>query len=57
MINTGAQVLIGALEKQGVEVIFGYPGGAILPVFHSLSKSNIKLVSGQTFKEKVFKIG
>ena len=28
---TGAQVVIKALVEQGVEVIFGYPGGAVLP--------------------------
>ncbi|GIU89943.1 MAG: hypothetical protein KatS3mg010_1042 [Acidimicrobiia bacterium] len=30
---TGAQALIKALEMEGVEVIFGLPGGAILPVY------------------------
>ncbi len=44
MAKTGAEILISALEQQGVEVIFGYPGGAILPVFNNLSKSNIKHV-------------
>ena len=27
----GAQALIKALEEQGVEIVFGYPGGAVLP--------------------------
>ncbi len=44
MTSTGAEVLIRALEQQGVELVFGYPGGTILPVFHSISKSNIKNV-------------
>ena len=30
---TGAQALIKSLENEGVEVIFGLPGGAILPVY------------------------
>ncbi|MHB8919171.1 MAG: biosynthetic-type acetolactate synthase large subunit [Desulfocucumaceae bacterium] len=40
-----AQALIRCLELEGVEVIFGYPGGAILPVYDALCKSgNIKHV-------------
>ena len=30
---TGAQALIRALEHEGVEVVFGVPGGAILPAY------------------------
>jgi acetolactate synthase-1/2/3 large subunit len=33
---TGAQALIDALVEAGVEVIFGYPGGAVLPVYDAL---------------------
>ncbi len=33
---SGAQVLCRLLEEQGVEVIFGYPGGAIMPFYHAL---------------------
>ena len=33
---TGAQVVIEALVEQGVEVIFGYPGGAVLPLYDAL---------------------
>ena len=33
---TGAQVVIQALVDQGVEVIFGYPGGAVLPLYDAL---------------------
>ena len=29
---TGAEILLKALENEGVEVIFGYPGGAVLPL-------------------------
>ena len=29
--QSGADVLLRALKDQGVEVIFGYPGGAVLP--------------------------
>lgn len=37
---TGADVVIKALVDQGVEVIFGYPGGAVLPLYDSLYKQN-----------------
>ena len=33
---TGAQVLIECLKEQGVDLIFGYPGGAVLPIYDAL---------------------
>ncbi len=33
---SGAEVLLRALVEQGVEVIFGYPGGAVLPIYDAL---------------------
>ncbi|WP_237388751.1 biosynthetic-type acetolactate synthase large subunit [Acetobacter persici] len=36
----GAEVLMRALDEQGVEVIFGYPGGAVLPIYDALFKQN-----------------
>jgi acetolactate synthase-1/2/3 large subunit len=39
---TGAQALIKSLEMQGVEVIFGLPGGAILPVYDPIIDSSIR---------------
>jgi len=41
---TGAQALIKALESQGTEVIFGLPGGAILPVYDPIIDSTIRHV-------------
>jgi len=38
----GAQQLVKALEDQGVEYIFGYPGGAIMPVYDALYDSSLK---------------
>jgi acetolactate synthase-1/2/3 large subunit len=32
----GAQFLVQALKKQGVTQVFGYPGGAIMPVYDAL---------------------
>ncbi|MCG3088165.1 acetolactate synthase large subunit [Sporosarcina sp. MB25] len=37
----GSAVLIQALKDQGVEVIFGYPGGAVLPIYDALYKDPI----------------
>tara|TARA_B100000886_G_scaffold223288_1_gene155333 strand:+ start:243 stop:2018 length:1776 start_codon:yes stop_codon:yes gene_type:complete len=37
---TGADAILKVLNEQGVEVIFGYPGGAILPIYDALFKSN-----------------
>ncbi len=39
---SGARALIKALEKQGVKEIFGLPGGANLPMYDELFKSNIR---------------
>src|SRR5689334_17606751 len=39
---TGAQSLVRALEHAGVEVIFGIPGGAILPAYDPLFDSSIR---------------
>jgi len=36
--KSGAEILLDALEEQGVEVIFGYPGGAVLPIYDALYK-------------------
>ena len=33
---TGADIVIRALKEQGVEVMFGYPGGAVLPIYDAL---------------------
>ena len=37
---TGAEMVIKALADQGVEVVFGYPGGAVLPMYDALFKQN-----------------
>src|SRR6201987_4854153 len=37
---SGAEVLLRALKDQGVEVIFGYPGGAVLPIYDALFQQN-----------------
>lgn len=39
--KTGAQIIWDTLERQGVEHVFGYPGGAILPAYDALLDSSI----------------
>ena len=36
MIMSGAKAVIECLKEQGVEIIFGYPGGMILPLYDAL---------------------
>jgi acetolactate synthase-1/2/3 large subunit len=42
MLLTGAQALIKSLEMEGTDVMFGLPGGAILPVYDPLIDSSIR---------------
>ncbi|MEO1600440.1 MAG: acetolactate synthase 3 large subunit [Pseudomonadota bacterium] len=37
---TGAEMVVRALKDQGVEVVFGYPGGAVLPIYDEIFKQN-----------------
>lgn len=41
---TGAQILLECLKREGVQVIFGYPGGQVLPLFDKLYDSDIKFI-------------
>ena len=41
---TGAGHVIQGLKKLGVTTVFGYPGGAILPVYDALYESGLKHV-------------
>jgi acetolactate synthase-1/2/3 large subunit len=36
----GARIVLKALVEQGVDVVFGYPGGAVLPIYDELFKQN-----------------
>src|SRR5437879_10441699 len=38
---TGAEIIWECLERLGVEHVFGYPGGAILPTYDALTKSKV----------------
>ena len=37
---TGAKMVVEALKDQGVEVVFGYPGGAVLPIYDEIFLQN-----------------
>ena len=39
---TGAEALIKSLEHEGVEVVFGVPGGAILPAYDPILDSRVR---------------
>lgn len=42
MKKTGAQLLVDLLQSHGVDLVFGYPGGAILPFYDELYHSKIR---------------
>ncbi|RVV99963.1 acetolactate synthase 3 large subunit [Mesobaculum littorinae] len=37
---TGAKMVVQALKDQGVDVVFGYPGGAVLPIYDEIHQQN-----------------
>jgi len=39
---TGAQLVISTLKALGVDVLFGYPGGAIMPIYDALAGSGLR---------------
>ncbi len=41
---TGAQIIVRMLKKMNVDVIFGYPGGSIMPVFDELYKEKYNVI-------------
>lgn len=44
ILKTGAEILVDAIQKEGTEYIFGYPGGSAIPIFDALIDSPIKLI-------------
>ncbi|MDI9634041.1 MAG: biosynthetic-type acetolactate synthase large subunit [Methanolinea sp.] len=41
-MKTGARILVEGLQREGVETIFGYPGGVVLPIYDELYDSPIR---------------
>src|SRR4030043_596938 len=44
MKKTGSQIIVEALRKEGVEAIFNYPGGAVLPLFDELHSAPFRQI-------------
>ena len=44
MEKTGAEIIVECLEREGVDVIFGIPGGVSLPFFDALYGSRIRVI-------------
>ncbi len=40
--NTGADILLECLEREGVDVLFGYPGGQVIPIYDALYDAGIR---------------
>jgi acetolactate synthase-1/2/3 large subunit len=40
--KTGARLVVETLDRLGVEVVFGYPGGAIMPVYDAITEARFK---------------
>ncbi|MCX7679083.1 MAG: biosynthetic-type acetolactate synthase large subunit [Spirochaetes bacterium] len=44
MKKTGAEIVVECLKREGVEIMFGYPGGVVIPIFHYLFDAPFKFV-------------
>jgi len=44
-LKTGAEIIVDTLIEQGVDVMFGYPGGVVLPLFDRLYDSAIRVIN------------
>ena len=42
--KTGAAVVVDVIEQQGVDAVFGLPGGAVIPLFDALVDSPVTLI-------------
>ncbi len=41
---SGAEIIVESLKKEGVECMFGYPGGVVIPIFHHLFNAPFKFI-------------
>ncbi|WP_088187211.1 biosynthetic-type acetolactate synthase large subunit [Desulfosporosinus sp. FKA] len=51
---SGAKLLLDALREEGVDIIFGYPGGVLLPLYDAMLDSPIRHVLGRHEQGVVF---
>ena len=54
--QTGAHAVVRTLEALGVERVFGYPGGAIMPVYDALTGSSLQHMNSSNEKQKKSKV-
>ena len=52
MVKNGSEILIDALVEQGVDTIFGYPGGAVLNIYDALYKNSDRIPHSLTAHEQ-----
>ena len=52
MILNGSEILVNVLLEQGVDTVFGYPGGAVLNIYDALYKYKDKLTHYMTAHEQ-----
>ena len=52
MILNGSEILVNVLLEQGVDTVFGYPGGAVLNIYDALYKSSDKIRHVMTAHEQ-----
>ena len=43
MVKNGSEILVETLVEQGVDTIFGYPGGAVLNIYDALYKNSDRI--------------
>ena len=43
MVKNGSEILVEVLVEQGVDTIFGYPGGAVLNIYDALYKNSDRI--------------
>ncbi|HQP48605.1 MAG TPA: thiamine pyrophosphate-binding protein, partial [Spirochaetota bacterium] len=41
---TGAEIIIESLKNEGVEYMFGYPGGVVIPIFHQIFNAPFRFI-------------
>ena len=50
-MKTGAKLLIEGLQREGVETLFGLPGGVVLPIYDELYDSPLRHILVRTSRQ------
>ena len=51
-LYSGAEIVFKCMEDQDVEFIFGYPGGAVLPIYDELKNFNGRIKRESSYQNK-----